>query len=330
MRLVSSLQRAAELLLIVAAIIAPFVVSGFTLFQLSQAVCYGIGVLGLKLLIGYNGQFSLGHGIFFAAGAYTTTVLTANGAGFYSGVLAGTLAAFLFGFAIGWPALRIRGHQLAIVTLVFALAVPQIVRSSALTDITGGPGGIGFDTLPVPIGGWTGDEWWYAIAVATALALSLLAAFVVRTKAGRSMQACRDNLIAARASGINPTWINTLTFGFSAASAGLAGGLMMGPLAYVGPDSFPVLLGISLFVAVLVTGPKWIGGSFVGGLLIVFLPNWAEGISVALGKSQALTFAVYGVLLLAILYVQLIDWRRAKNWLKPSYRKTSARRSGDA
>lgn len=305
----------ADAALIVGALAAPFIVSGFTLFQLSQAICYGIGVLGLKLLSGFNGQFSLGHSIFFAVGAYTTATLTANGFDIYLTLPLAAGTAGILGFVIGWPALRIRGHHLAVVTLVFALATPQIARWSVLQEVTGGPAGIGFSRPAVPIGTLSQDEWWYALTVVVAAALIAVAVLITRSRLGRSMQASRDNPIAARANGVNTAWINTLSFAISASFAGLAGGLMMGPLAYVGPDSFGVLLGIGLFVAIVITGPTWIGGAFVGGLLIIFLPNWAEGLSLGLDKTSALTNAVYGVALLAVLFAQLIDWRRLAHHL---------------
>lgn len=307
-------RQIANLALLAGALTAPFVVSGFTLFQLSQAICYGMGVMGLKLLSGYNGQFSLGHSIFFAAGAYTTAILTANGNDFYLALPIAAVVAFGFGIALGWPALRVRGHQLAVVTLVFALAVPQILRSSALTDLTGGPAGIGFAAPVVPIAGWTADEWWYALTLTIALSVTAFMIVLVRSRLGRSLQAMRDNATAASACGINAAFTNTLTFGLSASIAGLAGALMMGPLAYVSPESYPGFLGLSLFVALIVTGPKWIGGAYLGGLMIVFMPNWAESVSMGIGNSQALTFAMYGVALLLGIYSQVFDigrlWRR--------------------
>ena len=302
--------------LVFGAIAAPVVASGFTLFQLSQAVCYGIGVLGLKLLAGFNGQFSLGHSIFFAVGAYTTAALTANGFDFYQTLPVAAVGAAILGFAIGWPALRIRGHHLAVVTLVFALAAPQLARWSVLQDVTGGSAGIGFSRPAVPIDGLSQDEWWYAVSVVVALALVVVAILITRSRIGRAMQASRDNPVAARANGVNTAGVNTFSFALSASYAGLAGGLMMGPLAYVGPDSFGALLGISLFVAIVITGPKWIGGAFVGGLLIVFLPNWAENLSLGLDKTSALTNVVYGVALLGVLYAQLVDWRRLARRLR--------------
>ena len=224
------LQRIAEFVLLLGAIAALFVASQFTLFQLTQAIGFGIGVLGLKLLSGYNGQFSIGHSIFFAVGAYTTAILTSGGANYYLTLPLAAFAAFVLGAMIGWPALRIRGHHLAVVTLVFALAASQIARSSLLAPLTGGPNGIGFDQPSTPIVGLTIDQWWYLLVLIAALALIVAATLLVNSRFGRSMQASRDHFVAARSTGINTAFVNTMSFGTSAAFAGFGGGLLMGPL----------------------------------------------------------------------------------------------------
>lgn len=297
-------QRIIELCLLAAAIAAPFFVSDFTLFQLGQALCFGMGVLGLKLLTGYNGQFSIGHSVFFISGAYSSAVLVDNGFDFYASLPLAALISFAIGYAIGWPALRIRAHQLAVVTLVLALAVPQSVRSSALAPLTNGPNGIGISRPAIPIDGIQPDLWWYGVFLTIAVVLAVLSELFVRSRLGRSIQAARDHPTAATSVGIDIRFTNTLSFGLSATFAGLGGGLMMGTLGYVGPDSFTLTLGFSLFVVVLVTGPRWIAGSFVGGLILVFLPNWAEDIAFDFASTQSLTWTVYGAALLLIVYAQ--------------------------
>lgn len=319
-------QRIADIAILAGAAAAPFVAESFTLFELTQAMAYGIGVLGLKLLTGYNGQFSLGHSIFFVLGAYAAAILVDAGLSYYLTLPIAAAGAFLLGFALGWPALRIRGHHLAVVTLVLAMALPQIVRSSALAPLTGGPTGLSLPFNLAP-SGIDRDLWWYLLTLAAAVAIAGLSRLIVRSRLGRAMQACRDAPSGAEAAGVDLVGTNTLSFGISAAFAGLGGALLMGPLGYVGPDTFTVFLGLSLYVAVIATGPTWILGAFLGGLLIVYLPSWAQGVALGLDKSQSLIFAVYGVILLAILYPQALGrlrFRRRHREAPPETARTEA------
>ncbi len=297
-------------MLLAGALAAPFLATDFTLFQLSLAACLGIGVLGLKLLAGYNGQLSLGHSVFFAVGAYTTAILVDRGVDVHLTLPLAAAVSFLAGFALGWPALRIRGHGLAVVTLVIALATPQIAGSSALEPLTGGRDGIALPRVVSPVPGLSEDQWLYLLVVGMAAALWLAAVAIVRSRFGRAMQSSRDQETAASAVGINVPAVNALSFGLSAAYAGLAGGLMAALLRYVGPESFELIIGLGLFVALLATGERWLGGAFLGGLFLQFLPSWAEDLSTGVGLPEGLTWAVHGVALMIVVYAQILGRRR--------------------
>jgi branched-chain amino acid transport system permease protein len=303
--------------LVAGAVAAPFLASDFTLFQISLAACLGTGVLGLKLLAGYNGQLSLGHSVFFAVGAYTIAILVDRGVDFHSTLPLAAAVSFLVGFALGWPALRIRGHGLAVVTLVIALATPQIAGASLLEPLTGGREGIGLPHVASPVAGLSEDQWLYIVVVGVAAALWLAAILIVNSRFGRAMQASRDQETAATAVGVNVAAVNSLTFGVSAAYAGLAGGMMAAVLHYVGPESFELIIGLGLFVAVLITGQGWLGGAFLGGLFLQFLPSWAEDLSTGVGLPEGLTWAIYGGALLIAVYAQILGGRRRFRSLGP-------------
>jgi branched-chain amino acid transport system permease protein len=305
-------RRSVEAALIVGAIAALFLASSFTLFELGMAACLGIGVLGVKLLSGYNGQFSLGHSVFFAIGAYCAAILVDRGVDFYLSLPLAAAVSFAAGFALGWPALRIRGHYLAVVTLILALTAPQILQSTALTPLTGGPEGIGVPVLASPIGALSDGQWWFLMVVVASLAAWGLAIGIVRSRFGRAMQACHDNAAAARAVGINVVAVNTVSFGVSAAFAGLAGALMIGQLGYVSPQSFDLVVAIGLFVALVVTGPRWLGGAFLGGLFLQLMPSFVQGLTSGAGLPKTLTWAIYGSALLIVIYLQVVDWRRLR------------------
>jgi branched-chain amino acid transport system permease protein len=283
---------------IVLALALPFVLKNFHIFQITLAVIYAIAVLGLNLLTGFNGQFSLGHSAFYAIGAYTAAIMMEHGGvPYYWTLPAAGIVCFVSGFLFGLPALRLEGIYLALATFALAVAMPQILKSSPLEDWTGGVQGIvvlkpdaPFD-LPL-----SGDQWLYFVTVAVAAILYVCAVNLVRSRTGRAIAAIRDHPIAASAMGINVSLYKSLTFGVSALYTGVAGALSALVIAFVAPDSFTFVLAIALFVGLVVGGVGSIGGTLFGGLFILFVPNIAEEIS------KGLAGAVYGIILILIIY----------------------------
>ena len=137
-------QRGALVLLGLAAALAPiFVLESFQLFQLTMAVIMALAVLGLNIVTGYNGQISLGHGAFYAVGAYCTAILMSHGDwSFWATLPVSAAVCAALGFAVGFPALRLGGLYLALTTFSLAVAVPQILKHRAIEDWTGGVQGL--------------------------------------------------------------------------------------------------------------------------------------------------------------------------------------------
>ena len=131
----------------------PFFVGDYRLLELSYVLVNAIALLGLILLTGFNGQVSLGHGGFFALGAYTAAILM-NSVGLPYWLLPAPVAAicFSFGFLFGRPALRLPGHLLALATFGFAMALPQVLRYRGVERWTGGVQGILLDKPDAPFG----------------------------------------------------------------------------------------------------------------------------------------------------------------------------------
>ncbi|WP_067718049.1 branched-chain amino acid ABC transporter permease [Nocardia yamanashiensis] len=160
--------------LIALACYAPFQLLPFRTFQLAMALVYAVALLGLNLLVGQAGQISLGHGAFFAAGAYTAAVLVDRwDVPHYATLPIAALVAFVLGFALGIPALRLRGLYLALVTLAIAIfTVPLLKR---FESVTGGSMGLTLSKPAPP--SWSGlaeDQWLYFLALATALLAGLV------------------------------------------------------------------------------------------------------------------------------------------------------------
>ena len=298
----------ASIILFVAALLAPFFFKNFVVFQLTLVMIYAIAILGLNLLTGVNGQFSLGHSAFYGIGAYTTAIMMEQmGIGYVWTLPVAGLVCFVFGFLFGLPALRLEGHYLALATFALAITMPQLLKFSPLEHWTGGVQGIVLTKPEAPdaiaaVAAVFGrkissDQWLYFVTLITLLIMFWLASNLVRSRTGRALMAIRDNPIAARSMGVNIALYKSLAFGTSALFTGIAGALGAIVVAFVAPDSFTVQLSIALLVGLVVGGVGSIPGCLFGGLFVLFVPNIAESIS------KGLAGAFYGVILLLLIYV---------------------------
>jgi branched-chain amino acid transport system permease protein len=275
--------------------VLPFLVSDFKAREYAYVGIYLIALLGLNVLTGYTGQISLGHGAFMAIGGYTTAILMAGNKQFGGPIPGGLkdvwtlpiagLVAGLVGLAFGLPALRLSGLYLALATFAIAVAMPSSVKR--FESFTGGGTGIqlfGSKQLTggiadVHVLGWslTPNRWLYYLSWSIALLAFAVAWLILRGRTGRAFRAVRDSEIAAVSSGISLARYKTLAFGISAAYAGVAGGLFAMAIAYVNPDTFPVLLSIYLLIGIVVGGLGGLSGLVVGAIFIQYLPLWAQG-----------------------------------------------------
>ena len=293
-----TLGRAILLVGILLAIAVPFAAKSFLVFQLTLVLVYAIAICGLNLLTGFNGQFSLGHGAFYAIGAYTAAILMEHGGISYVWTIpAAGLVCFVAGFLFGLPALRLEAIYLALATFALAVAAPQILKHEGLAHWTGGSQGVVIVKPEAPE--WTGlsqDQWLYFFTLAWVVVFFVVAWNLLRGRIGRAMVAIRDQPIAAQAMGVNTSLVKSLTFGVSALYTGAAGALGAIAVQFVAPDSFGFFLSITLLVGVVIGGLASISGAFFGAIFIQFIPNIADQIS------KAAPWAIYGIFLIAFMY----------------------------
>ncbi|WP_213958194.1 branched-chain amino acid ABC transporter permease [Variovorax sp. dw_954] len=291
-------------LLLVAICVLPFMVKNYRVFQFNLVLVYAIAILGLNILTGFNGQISLGHGAFFAMGGYTAAIMMDRfGLPYWSTLPVAGVVCFGLGFLMGFPALRLGGHYLALATYALALAVPQLLKWKLIEQWTGGVQGIvlskpeppfTFRFLGQPL---NADRWLFFFTCAVTAIMFLLAYNLLRGRTGRALIAIRDHPIAATAMGINLPIVKSTAFGISAAYTGVAGALGAICVAFVAPDSFSVLLSITLLVGLVVGGLASIPGAIFGALFIQFVPNVADELS------KSAPWAIYGVLLIGMMYL---------------------------
>jgi branched-chain amino acid transport system permease protein len=286
------------------AIALPFVASSYRTFQFTLVMVYAIALLGLNILTGYNGQISLGHGAFYAIGAYCTAILMDRlGMPYWATVPVAGAVCLVVGFLFGLPALRLEGLYLALATFALGVAMPQLLKYKALEHWTGGVQGIViakpeapafFPKMGMPI---NPDQWLYFFTLGVAVLMFVLGWNLLRGRVGRALVAIRDHHIAAEAMGVNNALYKSLAFGVSAMYTGVAGALGAIAVQFVAPDSFNIFLSIMLLVGIVIGGLASISGALYGALFLQFVPNIADEVS------KAAPWAIFGILMILFVYL---------------------------
>lgn len=271
----------------------------YRLFQATVAISYAISLLGLNLLTGYSGQFSLGHGAFFAIGAYTAAIMADRlNAPFWISLPVGGILCFCLGYLFGFPALRLDSVYLALATFALSLSLPQLLKSPALQMFTGGVQGLSI-LKPDPPDGilLSADQWIFICAALIATVLFIIAAHLVYGPFGRALMAVRDHAAAAESMGVNSKQFKTLAFGISALYAGIGGGLSAFAIQFVAPDSFTAFLSISLLIGIVVGGIGTLSGALYGAVFLTVIPSLTDSVS------RDAPWLVYGLVLIAAIFV---------------------------
>ncbi|MPZ80334.1 MAG: branched-chain amino acid ABC transporter permease [Actinophytocola sp.] len=286
--------------------------------QFASMAYYGIAAGGLTILIGLNGQISLGHGAFMAIGAYTAALLLQgdNPLPLPVILLAGTLVTLVAGALVGVAAARLHGPYLAGATLALAVAVPGIPLY--FSETLGGEQGLNVRVPEIP--NWFADAVFFVtgqdMSRSRYLAylgwLCLIVTFVLlanlaRGRVGRTWRAVRDNEVAAELAGIDLGRARVLAFVVSAACAGLAGGLLALSARIAAPSGFTLTLSLLLLSAIVLGGLGTLTGALLGAAMLTFVPQLVTGLGQDLGlsdvRSAELAPLIYGlVTMLVVLF----------------------------
>jgi branched-chain amino acid transport system permease protein len=286
-------------LVVVAATLAavPALLPSFLVFQLSVALTYAIAILGLNLLMGFNGQISVAQGVFFAVGAYATAIFaTRFGVGYLATLPIAVAISALIGFLIGIPALRMQGLPLAFATFGLAVLGPPLALK--LDWITNGASGLSLTKPAAPA--WfpgTQDTFLYELSLVAAIACVWIARRLLKGDTGRALRAVRDNGLIAESLGVNLTAVRLAAFATSAGFAGFGGWCFALINGFVSPESFQMTMSFNFLVGSIIGGITSISGALIGALFITFVPDWSADLSLALSG------VIYGAAMIVMMLV---------------------------
>ncbi len=316
-------------LLLVLLAAAPWIIPEYWLAQLTFILIYSIAGLGLMLLAGFTGQFSLGHAAFLGVGAYTQAVFTNMGVPFPVALaLAGTVSAAV-GVVVGLPALRVKGIYLGIATIAFGFIVEEVF--ARWESVTGGNSGI--NVKAPEMFGWTlnSNIEFYLLCLVITVLVTLGIMNLLRSSTGRAFVAIRDSEISAQSMGIHLARYKTLSFAISAALAGVAGALYAHKLQFISPDQFNILQSIDLLLLVVIGGLGSVHGAFLGAIFLIAMPQLIsltkDYLPDVIGQAPGLQSVVYGAVLIAFVMFEPMGlygrWLKVRTYLQtfPFYRK---------
>jgi ABC-type branched-subunit amino acid transport system permease subunit len=303
-----------------------FVAGAYFKFLLILVFIYSIVAIGLNILVGYAGQFSLGHAALMAVGAYGSAlisislesipVLAATGANVWIGMVAGSLAAGIAGTALAFPALRLKGPYLAMVTVAFGWMTWKVLLN--WTSLTGGD--LGVASIPsMRIGSKTFDiDAYYYFAGGAVAGAFLLQRNLARSDFGRKLRAIKHSEIAAASVGVDVHREKVVVFVLSAVFAGAGGALFAHIENFINPDDFQFYDSVFFLLAVLFGGAGTLIGPLIGAAFLTIAPEMLQ-------DAEHYRLIVFGVIILATLYARPAERRRRR----PA-RQTAARTGAPA
>lgn len=305
----------------------------------TEALFVGLAATGLNILTGFNGQVSIGHGAFFGLGAYVSALMMddrayvdfagrewglGDGVPFLATLPVVAVVCLVVGALIGFPALRVKGLYLALVTLGLAVLFPDLTKR--FVRGTGGTNLVGLrgadlappdwydwfpDVIADPLDDYVGarDQWAYYVALVLVGLLLLAVHLIARSRFGRALIAVRDHEAAAETVGIDLARVKVSAFALSAAYAGLAGSLsvLVARQANAGRvETFQ--LSIEFLVALVVGGTATVFGPMIGGFLVVFFRDWIdqqqrlEDLFDSSARAKLLSPAIFGIGLIVMMF----------------------------
>lgn len=257
---------------VVLAVVPIFVHSQYVMHLLIMIAIYGILVLGLEIILGQTGLFSLGHAAFYGMGAYTSALLAMRlGFPLWLAAIGAMITTAIFGAALGFPVLRLRGDYLAIATLGFGEIFRLILTN--WDSLTNGPMGLPGIQRPHIFGSPLDRMQYYYLIVLFFLVSLFLVFRISRSFLGRAFRAVRDDDDAAEFVGIDITKYKILAFALGGVFAGLAGSLYAHYITFISPDTFTYLDSEMMLAMVFLGGAGTVIGPVIGAVVLLLFPE---------------------------------------------------------
>lgn len=263
---------------------------------LTLSFTHAIIAVGLNLLMGYTGQISLGHAAFYGIAAYTSAILsTTYSLPIPAGMIAGILVSGVIAYLIGIPALKLKGHYLAMATLGFGVIV--YIFFNETIGITGGPSGFtGVPRLNIFGYKFESDRSYYYLVSLVLAGVVFLSLNLIRSRIGRALRAIHTSETASQVAGIDIAKYKVFVFVLSALFAGLAGVLYAHNIAFVSPSSFGFNFSIELVTMVVLGGMANVWGAVIGAFFLTVLPEFLrifENIEILLYGAILIIFMIF-------------------------------------
>lgn len=256
------------------------IVSEYILRLMKQIGIFLIAALGLNLILGFTGQFTMGHAAFMSIGAYGSAIMTKNfNMPFPIALIVGIVFSAILAALIGYPILRLKGDYLAICTLGFGEIVKVVIQN---VDYVGGARGI--SGIPTKTS-------FLIVFFGVALCYAILKNLINSSK-GRAIKSIREDEIAAEAMGINSTKYKMLSFIIGSSMAGLAGGLYAHFNTFIDPASFNFAKSIELITYVVLGGMGSLSGTVIGTSILIYLPEGLRGLNNVMKDYRMLIYAL--------------------------------------
>lgn len=286
--------------------LAPLAFEQYKLYVASLTLVYLVLAIGLNLTLGYAGQISLGHAAFMALGSYAVAILGQRGVPFELGLVLGVALAFGWGLLVGFPALKVKHHYLAMVTLGFNIIAFLVLRN--WERLTGGSFGISGIARPAwgPLS-FASDRAYYVYILGWTAVVVVSAYWILSSRWGRAFRAIRENETRAAVVGVSLRTYKVLAFAIGAAYAGIGGALFAPLLGYIDPGAYTLDRSIQFLMMVVMGGLGRFEGPFIGAAVVTILPE-------ALRASEGLYLIIYALaVVLMMLFmpkglVGLWDW----------------------
>lgn len=268
--------------LIVLAIIFPYIFSTYQTNIMISAFIYVILGLGLNIVVGLAGLLVLGYAAFFAVGAYAYALLNYNfGIGFWAALPVGAGLGALFGILLGFPVLRLRGDYLAIVTLAFGEIIRIVLEN--WNEFSLGPSGIANIPRPSFLGMHmslsASTVYIYYVMIVLCIITIIAVKRLRDSRIGRAWMALREDEIACQAMGIDKTKTKLSAFALGSTWAGIAGVVFAAKTTFINPASFTIWESIVILCIVVLGGMGSIIGVILGALVLILVPEYLRAFS---------------------------------------------------